>query len=72
MRNTGTITATLGTVSLASGNMFTLDLYGDKLIQLGVGDEIASQVKRRGDRTAAEIAGHATRASCAPMAAASS
>src|SRR6476646_10569923 len=45
VRNTGTITATLGTVSLASGNMFTLDLYGDKLIQLGVGDEIASQVK---------------------------
>jgi hypothetical protein len=45
VRNTGTITATLGTVSLASGNMFTLDLYGDKLIQLGVGDEIASQVR---------------------------
>src|SRR4051794_31331039 len=45
VRNTGTITATLGTVSLASGNMFTLDLYGDKLIQLGVGDEIAAQVK---------------------------
>src|SRR5215204_1411655 len=45
VRNTGTITATLGTVSLASGNMFTLDLYGDKLIQLGLGDEIASQVR---------------------------
>ena len=45
VRNTGTITATLGTVSLASGNMFTLDLYGDKLIQLGVGDEIAAQVR---------------------------
>src|SRR3954462_13307431 len=44
-RNTGTITATLGTVSLASGNMFTLDMYGDKLIQLGLGDEIASQVR---------------------------
>src|SRR5215217_7877509 len=45
VRNSGTITATLGTVALASGNMFTLDLYGDKLIQLGLGDEIASQVR---------------------------
>src|SRR5437879_4316714 len=44
VRNTGTITATLGTVSLASGNTFTLDLYGDKLIQLAPGDEIASKV----------------------------
>src|SRR5439155_8219497 len=41
VRNTGTITATLGTVALASGNMFTLDMYGDRLIQLGVNDEIA-------------------------------
>ena len=31
--------------SLASGNIFTLDFYGDKLITLGVGDQIASQVK---------------------------
>src|SRR4249920_907276 len=44
VRNSGTITATLGTVALASGNMYTLDLYGDKLIQLGVGDQLASQV----------------------------
>src|SRR5207244_5065242 len=29
VRNTGTITATLGTVALVSGNGFTLDLYGD-------------------------------------------
>src|SRR5256885_528204 len=34
VRNSGTITATLGTVALASGNSFTLDLYGDKLITL--------------------------------------
>ena len=33
-RNSGTITANLGTVALASGNTFTLDLYGDKLIKL--------------------------------------
>src|SRR5882724_4304275 len=44
VRNTGTITATLGTVALAAGNTFTLDLYGDKLIQLAPGDAIASQV----------------------------
>src|SRR5262249_35162413 len=45
VRNSGTITATLGTVALASGNMFTLDMYGDKLIQLGVNDKIAGEVK---------------------------
>src|SRR5436853_1232738 len=44
VRNTGTITATLGTVALASGNTFTLDLYGDKLIQLAPGDAIAAKV----------------------------
>ena len=47
VRNTGTITANLGTVVLGAGNTFTanLDFYGDKLITLGVGDQIASQVK---------------------------
>ena len=45
VRNTGTITATLGTVALASGNGFTLDFYGDRLITLGVGDQIAAQVR---------------------------
>ena len=44
VRNSGTITATLGTVALASGNGFTLDLYGDKLITLAVDDQIASKV----------------------------
>ena len=44
MRNSGTITATLGTVALASGNSFTLDMYGDKLITLAVGDSIANKV----------------------------
>src|SRR5439155_6624997 len=44
MPNSGPITATLGTVALASGNSFTLDLYGDKLITLAVGDQIASKV----------------------------
>jgi filamentous hemagglutinin family protein len=44
VRNSGTITATLGTVALAAGNTFSLDFYGDKLITLGVGDQIAGQV----------------------------
>ncbi|HEY6257494.1 MAG TPA: filamentous hemagglutinin N-terminal domain-containing protein, partial [Xanthobacteraceae bacterium] len=44
VRNSGTITATLGTVALASGNAFTLDFYGDKLITLAVSDVVASQV----------------------------
>lgn len=45
VRNSGTITATLGKVGLASGNGFTLDFYGDKLITLSVGDEVAASVK---------------------------
>jgi filamentous hemagglutinin family protein len=44
VRNTGTITAWLGRVGLASANTFALDLYGDRLIQLNVDDSIASQV----------------------------
>jgi filamentous hemagglutinin family protein len=44
VRNSGTISATLGTVSLAAGNAFTLDFYGDKLITLAVNDQIASTV----------------------------
>ena len=32
-------------MTLASGNTFSLDFYGDKLVQLGVGDEIAGKVK---------------------------
>jgi len=45
VRNSGTITANLGTIALASGNVFTLDFYGDKLITLGVNDSIAATVK---------------------------
>ena len=50
VRNSGTITANLGTVTLASGNSFTLDFYGDKLITLGVGDQIAGHGEGRRDR----------------------
>lgn len=45
VRNTGTITARLGKIALASGNEFSLDFYGDKLITLGIGDSIAGSVK---------------------------
>jgi filamentous hemagglutinin family protein len=45
VRNSGTITANVGSVGLASGNGFTLDFYGDKLITLQVGDQIAASVK---------------------------
>src|SRR6202166_4447048 len=44
VRNSGTISAKLGTVSLASGNAFTLDFYGDQLITLAVNDQIATSV----------------------------
>ena len=44
VRNTGTITANLGSVGLASSNGFSLDFYGDKLITLGVTDSIAAKV----------------------------
>src|SRR5229473_3618803 len=45
VRNSGVIAANLGSVALASGNAFTLDFYGDKLITLQVGDQVATQVK---------------------------
>src|SRR5262249_12582093 len=44
VRNAGVITANLGHVALASGNGFTLDFYGDKLITLQVGDQVATKV----------------------------
>lgn len=45
VRNTGAIAARLGKVALAVGNGFSLDLYGDQLITLGVSDSIAATVK---------------------------
>ncbi|MBX9847519.1 MAG: S8 family serine peptidase [Xanthobacteraceae bacterium] len=45
VRNSGTITATFGKIGLASANGFSLDLYGDKLITIGVSDSIAAAVK---------------------------
>jgi filamentous hemagglutinin family protein len=45
VRNSGTITATFGKIGLASANGFSLDLYGDRLITIGVSDSIASAVR---------------------------
>mgnify|MGYP006273177313 FL=1 len=39
VENNGIITARLGRVHLAGGDQFTLDLYGDRLVQLQVGTD---------------------------------
>ncbi|HEY5082137.1 MAG TPA: filamentous hemagglutinin N-terminal domain-containing protein, partial [Bauldia sp.] len=45
VRNSGTITARLGKIGLASAHNFTLDLYGDQLLTLSVNDQVAAKVK---------------------------
>jgi len=42
VKNSGVITARIGTIELASATHFTLDLFGDDLIRLAVGDSVAS------------------------------
>ncbi len=44
--NSGVITAKLGKVQLASGDSFTLDLYGDGLMEVAVSDAVTSQLVR--------------------------
>jgi len=44
VQNLGVINARLGRVSLASGKTFTLDLYGDQLINLAIDSKVVSQV----------------------------
>jgi filamentous hemagglutinin family protein len=44
VRNSGTITATVGKVALAAGNTYTLDFYGDNLVNVSVADSIAATV----------------------------
>jgi len=44
VENSGIINAQLGQVSLASGKTFTLDLYGDKLVSLGIDSKVLDQV----------------------------
>jgi len=42
--NNGTITAKLGTVHLASADSFTVDFYGDGLLNFGVSDAVQGQL----------------------------
>ena len=44
VQNLGVINARLGKVSLSSGKTFTLDLYGDQLINLGLNSKVLNQV----------------------------
>jgi len=44
VENSGIISARLGKVSLASGDTFTLDMYGDNLINVAVSDDVAEQI----------------------------
>jgi filamentous hemagglutinin family protein len=44
VENTGVIRANLGRVALASGNAFTLDFFGDKLIALAIDDKVAEKL----------------------------
>lgn len=44
VRNDGIITARLGKIGLASGNGFSLDLYGDSLIKLALSDEVSGEI----------------------------
>jgi filamentous hemagglutinin family protein len=45
VRNSGVITARLGTIELASATRFTLDLFGDDLVRIAVGDSIGPGVQ---------------------------
>jgi len=42
VKNTGIIAARLGTIELASATRFTLDLFGDDLVRVAVGDSIGN------------------------------
>ena len=44
VENSGVVRARLGRVTLASGNSFTLDLHGDNLIQIRIGDRVAERL----------------------------
>jgi filamentous hemagglutinin family protein len=44
VQNSGVIRAELGRVVLASGNRFTLDLFGDKLVAFAVDDKVAARL----------------------------
>lgn len=48
VRNAGVIEARLGKVALASGETFTLDFYGDQLVEFGVSESVLENVKQEG------------------------
>jgi len=48
VRNAGTIEARLGKVTLAAGDTFTLDLNGDRLVNLAVGEATAAKLENSG------------------------
>lgn len=48
VENSGVIAARLGRVQLAAGDTFTLDLYGDDLIRIGVSDSTLSSILNTG------------------------
>jgi filamentous hemagglutinin family protein len=56
VKNSGVITARLGTIELASATHFTLDLFGDDLIRLAVGDSVAgTMVDNTGTALTAQV-----------------
>ncbi|MDO9458747.1 MAG: filamentous hemagglutinin N-terminal domain-containing protein, partial [Alphaproteobacteria bacterium] len=48
VENSGTIAARLGRVQLAAGETFTLDMYGDDLIHVGVSDTMLASMVNSG------------------------
>jgi hypothetical protein len=48
VENSGTINARLGRVQLAAGETFTLDMYGDDLIHIGVSDAMLGSIVNSG------------------------
>ncbi len=53
--NRGTITARVGTVRLASGSAFTVDLYGDGLLKIALDETMATALGAAPDGSAARI-----------------
>ncbi|WP_096700651.1 filamentous hemagglutinin N-terminal domain-containing protein [Magnetospirillum sp. 15-1] len=55
VENSGIIQARLGVVQMAAGNTFAIDLYGDRLIRLAVGDPVTRQVRSADGRELASL-----------------
>jgi filamentous hemagglutinin family protein len=57
VRNAGTINVRLGKIALSSAETFTVDLYGDRLIQFAVDKAIMADTTGRGDAARVENLG---------------